>query len=134
MPERYLSGGYMDISDQDGRPNGRVVLCGANSYEEKFYFNPKFYKLPESVKEELQIICVLYTEEVGGIFMILFEEDGSVSFDTSADENDYLYDEVGAALLMSEIRKKRQDLLRSLSLYYRSVFLHEDVSGELDED
>ena len=31
-----------------------VVLCGANSYVEKYYFNEEFSKLPEQVKEELQ--------------------------------------------------------------------------------
>lgn len=47
--------------------DGRIVLCGANSYEQKYYFNPDFKMLPKSVQEELHILCVLYTEDVGGI-------------------------------------------------------------------
>ena len=58
--------------------SGRIVLCGANAYEKKYYFNEKFNGIPESIKEELHIICVLFTEEVGGVFTIVFEEDGSV--------------------------------------------------------
>ena len=58
----------------------RVVLCGANAYEQKYYFNEAFDKIPESIKDELHIICVLFTEEVGGVFTIVFEEDGSVSW------------------------------------------------------
>ena len=38
-----------------------VVLCGANSYEQKFYFNQQFKGLPEEIKKELQIMCVLFT-------------------------------------------------------------------------
>ena len=38
-----------------------TVLCGANSYEQKYYFNQDFDSLPESVKRELQVMCVLYT-------------------------------------------------------------------------
>jgi hypothetical protein len=53
----------------------RVVLCGANAYEQKYYLNEQFVKLPQAVKDELQIICVLFTEEVGGIFTMVFEED-----------------------------------------------------------
>ena len=49
-----------------------TVLCGANSYEQKYYFNQDFDSLPESVKRELQVMCVLYTEDVGGILTLEF--------------------------------------------------------------
>ena len=44
-----------------------ITLCGASAYEKKFYFNQDFNALPDHVKKELQIMCVLYTEDVGGI-------------------------------------------------------------------
>ena len=111
----------------------RVVLCGANAYEQKYYFNEAFDKIPESIKDELHIICVLFTEEVGGVFTIVFEEDGSVSMETNADEDDIYYDEISSGLLISEIRRKRQELFEALQLYYRVFILKEDVSGLLDE-
>lgn len=112
----------------------RTVLCGANAYDKKYYFNKQFEKLPQSIQEELHIICVLFTEEVGGIFTIGFEEDGSVTMQTEAAEEDYLYDEIGSGLLVSEVRRKRVELFESLSLYYRAFVLHEDVASLLDED
>ena len=112
----------------------QVVLCGANSYEQKYFFNPDFKKLPQSVQDELHIICVLFTEEAGGIFTILFEPDGGVTLKTEAAEEDYLYDEVSAGLLLGEIRRKRKELLESLSLYYRAAVLKENVGDLLDED
>ena len=54
-----------------------IVLCGASSYEQKYYFNPDFNSLPESIKQELQIMCVLYTEDIGGILTLEFDEDGN---------------------------------------------------------
>ena len=48
----------------------RIVLCGASAYDKKYYFNKKFDGLPENVKEDLHVICVLFTEEVGGVFTI----------------------------------------------------------------
>ena len=75
----------------------RIVLCGANAYEQKYYFNEKFNGIPESIKEELHIICVLFTEEVGGVFTIVFEKDGSVSIETDAYEEDILYDQQWAS-------------------------------------
>ena len=72
----------------------RVVLCGANAYEQKYYFNETFDKIPQSIKDELHVICVLFTEEVGGIFTIVFEKDGSLSLETRAEEDDIYYDEI----------------------------------------
>ena len=47
--------------------NENVVLCASSAYEKKFYLNEAFDKLPEDIKNELKIMCVLFTEEVGGI-------------------------------------------------------------------
>lgn len=105
----------------------RIVLCGANAYEQKYYFNEQFVAIPDSIKEELHIICVLFTEEVGGIFTIVFEEDGSVSLETDAKEDDFLYDEISSGLMIREIRRNRQEMLESLSLYYRVFVLKENI-------
>lgn len=115
--------------------NERIVLCGANAYEQKYYYNEKFNAIPDAIKEELHIICVLFTEEVGGVFTIVFEEDGSVSLETDAYEEDILYDEISSGLLVREIRMQRQELLESLSLYYRVFILHEPIDVLIkDED
>ena len=42
-----------------------TVLCAASAYEQKYYLNPAFEKMPESVRNELQIISVLFVEEIG---------------------------------------------------------------------
>jgi len=112
----------------------RIVLCGANAYEQKYYFNEQFSGIPESIKEELHIICVVFTEEVGGIFTIVFEEDGTLSLETNADENDFYYDEISSGLMVGEIKRHKQELLESLSLYYRVFILHEDLSVLLEEE
>lgn len=123
----------MDMSE--GTQNrGKIVLCGANAYEQKYYFNEQFKGIPQSVQDELHIICVLFTAEVGGIFTIVFEPDGTLAFETDAAEDDILYDEVSSGLLVGEIRRNRQELLESLSLYYRVFILHEDVSEILREE
>lgn len=109
----------------------RIVLCGANAYEKKYYFNERFKGIPQSIQEELHIICVLFTAEVGGIFTIVFEPDGMLAFETNAAEDDILYDEVSSGLLVGEIRRNRQEMLESLSLYYKVFILHEEISDLL---
>ena len=111
----------------------KVVLCGASAYEKKYYFNEQFKALPESIKEELHILCVLFTEEVGGVFTIVFDEDGQIALETDAYDEDVLYDEISSGLLVNEIRRKRQELFQSLELYYRVFILKENIDGLLEE-
>ncbi len=105
----------------------KIVLCGSSQYEQKYYLNPDFESLPEKVKKELQIMCVLYTEDIGGILTLEFSEDGILEFTTQADESDLLYDEIGSVLKIKQLRAEKQDLLESLEMYYRVFFLNEDI-------
>ena len=89
--------------------------------------NEKFAKLPDAIKEELHIICVLFTEEVGGAFLIGFDDDGSLMLMTDSDEEDILYDEIGAGLLVKEVKKRSQDLFESLETFYRTFILGKDM-------
>lgn len=100
----------------------RIVLCGANSYEQKYYFNEQFSNLPENIRQELQIMCVLYTEDVGGILTLEFEEDGTLEFKVTAEESDYLFDEIGSVLKIKQYQMEKRELLEALEMYYR-VFI-----------
>ncbi len=113
--------------------DNKIVLCGANAYEQKYYFNEQFKAIPQSIKDELHIICVLFTEEVGGIFTLVFDEEGTLNIETNAEEMDIYYDEIGSALLVKKIRQTRQELFESLSMYYRVVILGEDISQLLED-
>ena len=111
-----------------------TVLCAASAYEKKFYLNEDFFGLPQEVKDELKIMCVLFTEEAGGVITFVFESDGSLSIETEAAEDDYMYDEISSGLLVGEIRRKRQDMFEALSLYYRMFVLHEEAGGLFGEE
>lgn len=103
-----------------------IVLCGSNSYEKKYYLNPDFEALPSTVKDELKIMCVLFTEDVGGILMLVYSEDGELSLRVDADEGDLLYDEIGSRLKIKELQETKQDLFEALTMYYKVFFLGED--------
>ena len=104
----------------------KKVLCGANSFREKYYFNPEFSSLPEAVKQELQVMCVLFTADVGGALFLEFDEEGDLLLTVSRDEEDFLFDEIGAGLKIKQIQQEKQELLESLELYYRTFWLGED--------
>ncbi len=102
-----------------------IVLCGSNGYEKKYYFNEEFARLPEAVKKELQVMCVWFTEECGGILTMEFTEEGTLEFCHRTSEYDGFYDEIGADLKIKQYRQERQKLLEGLELYFRAVYLGE---------
>ena len=85
--------------------NENVVLCASSAYEKKFYLNEAFDKLPEDIKNELKIMCVL--------------------FKTEADENDLLYDDIACGMLIKKLQYEKRDLLESMEMFYRVFFLGE---------
>ncbi len=97
------------------------VLCAANSYTEKYYLNPKFVRLPEGIKEELQKITVSLAEEAGGISLMRFDADGELMVMSYADEADYYYDDISAKLIIRRIEKENEDLFEGLSQYNRAL-------------
>lgn len=111
----------------------KIVLCGANAYNQKYYFNEKFDSLPESVKKELQIMCVWFVQEVGGVLALEFDEDGNLELRTEAHEYDGSIDEIGSYLKIKQIREERRELLESLELYFRMFYLGMDPE-EAGED
>lgn len=111
-----------------------VVLCGSNSYEKKYYLDDNFAGLPQSIQDELKIMCVLYTEDVGGILTLEFEEDGTLVFHVDADEGDLLFDEIGSVLKIKQLQSEKRELLESLELYYKVFYLHEDATKLLEEE
>ena len=100
-----------------------VVLCASNSYEKKFFLNEDFDKLPQDIKNELKIMCVLFTEEVGGILSLEFDENGTLIFKTKADEGDLLYDDIACGMFIKKLQYEKRELLEALEMFYKVFFL-----------
>ena len=105
-----------------------IVLCGASAYSKKFYIDQNFKNLPDSIKDELKIMCVLFTEDVGGVLELVCDEEGKLEFRASCDEGDLLYDDMGCGLKIRELQRTNEGLLSALELYYKVM------RGQLDED
>ena len=106
---------------------GETVLCGSSCYTKKFYLNPEFNALPPMIKDELKIMCVMYTEEVSGTIQMIYDEDGSLRIEVDHNEDDLLYDEIGSALEVKRMQRERTELFEALETYYKVVFLGEGI-------
>lgn len=83
--------------------------------------------LPKTVKDDLQILCVLFTEDVGGILTFAYAPDGTLTLNVTCDEGDLLFDEIGSELKIKEIQRTRTALLESLETYFKVFFLGEKL-------
>ena len=110
-----------------------VVLCGASAYEQKYYFNQDFASLPETVKQELQIMCVLYTEDIGGTLQLIFDKEGNLNFRTECEDGDFFYDEIGSVLKIKQMQREKTELFESLEMYYRVFFLGEEFTEDKED-
>lgn len=110
--------------ERENRENmENIVLCGANSYEQKYYFNRDFARLPEEIQQELQVMCVLFTEDVGGVLTLEFSPEGVLEFKVQVDDQDYLFDEIGSELKIRQYQREKKELLEELEMFYRVFFL-----------
>ncbi len=100
--------------------NDDNVLCVSSVYEQKYYFNKRFAKLPEIIQNELQIMCVMFTEEVGGELILEFDEDGTLLLRVSCDEGDILYDDISSGLKIRQIQRDNNELFEQLEQFYKA--------------
>lgn len=103
-----------------------LVLCASSAYEKKYYFNDNYELLPQTVKDELKIMCVLFTEDVGGVFLLRFSEEGDLLLETECDEGDLLYDDIGAGLKIKKLQDEKRELFESLETFYKVFILGEE--------
>lgn len=107
-----------------------IVLCAASAYEQKFYLNPEFDSLPESIRQELQVMCVLYTEDVGGILMLVYDEHGNLELKVDHEEGDFFFDEIGSVLKIKELQQTKRELFESLETFFKVFWLGEESGSD----
>ena len=101
-----------------------VVLCAANSYNQKYYLNPVFELLPKSIKEELKLMCVEYAENCGGIISLEFNEQKSLTIKTLVDDSDFYFDEIESGLMISRFQKEKEELFSKLEVFYKTLVIN----------
>ena len=102
-----------------------TTLCGASRYQQKYYFNPDFAKIPRDVQQELKEICIGFVEDVGGIFTIEFGDDGEPSFAVRSADADPGFDEIGAELYIRRLQQEKEELMKQIAVFYRVFVLGE---------
>ena len=118
------------------KPIKEIVLCGSSRYTKKYFFNKEFDSLPEGIKKELNIMCVMYTEDVGGTIQLNFDPEGNLDIVTDANEDDFSYDDIGATFKVRKLQRERKEFFNSLEIYYKVLYMGktpEELKKEYEE-
>ena len=122
----------MEISTRT--EDGELVLCASSIYNQKFYLNKEFSKLPDEIKDELHAMCGAFTQEVGGIFMLVFDDAGNLKIQTHlALEDDLLFDGIGCGLKVKKLQNEKKELFQSLELFYKIFIQGVDINSLVNE-
>lgn len=98
---------------------GKQIIAGAAFENEKFYFEQEFNDIPDSIKDEIKIICVTIAFKLECTFLIGFHEDGDVFFEIIKPEDAIDFDDIGAELEVKEVKRQKSELLKALSMWYK---------------
>lgn len=105
--------------------NEEQILCACSAYEQKYYFNQDMQHA-YAIQEERRFMAVTLTADVGGVFTMEFDEDGTLYMSTTAKENDFAYDEIGSHLKIKQYRGKYAELLENLETFYHIFMLQDE--------
>lgn len=94
-------------------------IIAAASYEnQKYFFEPEFGGLPEEIKNEIRIICVVMAQRLGCSFIMGFKDTGDVYFEIVKPEAAYDFDDIGADLEIKSLLKEKEELIKALKIWY----------------
>lgn len=100
----------------------KQILAVASYEKQKYFIEPKFEALPEEIQKELKIMCVLAAQKLCCTFLIGFEEEGNIYFETIKPEQCIDFDDIGAELEIKKLQSENKDLLKALKVWYVVFF------------
>ena len=65
------------------------------------------------------------------ILELVEEEDGTLCFQVSSQEDDFFFDDIGSELKIRQLQKEKAEFLQALELFYRVFFLNEAVGEDI---
>lgn len=114
--------------------NEETIIAVSNSYITKYYLDERLDKsLTKELKDGLKFLMIALTEENGGILECRYDDKSTmIHFFTYKDDNDFLYDEIGANLHLRKMERENEEFFENLALYCKMKF--HQVDKVLDKE
>lgn len=95
----------------------KTIVISTSPYNHKYYFEPSYNDIPSEIQEELIESIAAIAEKVNAIISLGFDEVGHIFIEQTADESVFA-DDIGAELEIKRFQKEKDELLKSLQLWY----------------
>lgn len=93
-----------------------TVLASASAINMKYYFNEEEYGiLPLEVKDIIKSALVKYCSDVGGVILLIFDEDYKLHIQTIAP-----IDEIGSQLLIKRMQQDMSGMFAKLEQFAKA--------------
>ncbi|MGL4799724.1 MAG: DUF6145 family protein [Cellulosilyticaceae bacterium] len=94
----------------------QIVVC-ASPHQHKYFFEPSFNDMPLAIREEITEAVAAIAEKVNAVITLGFNENGHMFIEQTEDENVFV-DDIGAELEIKKFQKEKEELLKSMRLWY----------------
>ncbi len=92
----------------------KKIVMALNSADKKIFFEPQFDDMPSGLKEELKAGIIKLTDQVKGIIVVSFNENGNLIIE----HQDAFPDEINVDYVINEFLNSKTQLLKSLKIWY----------------
>ncbi len=110
----------------------KKVLAAASYAEQKYFLEPAFDGLPDTIKDEIKIVCVVLAQKLCCTFLLGFYEDGEIYFETVVPRDMIDFDEIGAELEIKALKQDKAELWKALKLWF--LIFKTDKGGDIKEE
>ncbi len=110
----------MNNTINTNQQDDKETLFASSCYNQKYYFNSKFSNLPTAIQDELRSFIVPLTAKIHGIIEVgFYTDDGEIYIETSCEEADHRFDEIGAKLEVDRLLRVQKEFFRQIALWYQ---------------
>ncbi len=92
-----------------------LVIC-ASSTVRKYYFEPQFDDMPDSIKKELIEEATAMAQKVSGIIAIGFTHEGDIYIEEQ--QEDVFVDSIGVQLEIKKFQQEKKEFLQALKIWF----------------
>lgn len=116
-----------------------TVIAAASSYNEKFFLNDAYNRLPKNILDELTASVVALAASIGGMATISVVDNQIVVLGEHS-EDDFDFDEIHARFMVDMFVEEKQAFLEQLLTFHRlfveegSDILRQSLLNNIDKD
>ena len=95
-----------------------IPIIVSNSYIKKYYLDNRLETLPKEIKDTLKKIFVTFTENVGGMAVVSFDnKEYKLVFEIKKNDNDISFDEINANYKLAKLEQENAELFEQIAKF-----------------